>query len=284
MEWKDNKNDKKYTLKSGYKLLDLKSPLVMGIINATPDSFYSESRKQSIKEVVNKVREMIADGAKIIDIGGMSTRPNAEMISIEEEIQRVTPVLESVREEFPEIWISLDTFRSEVVEACLEYKIDIVNDVTGGNGDSKMFDVVAKNKLTYILMHSRGNPSTMQSLTDYKNVVQDVVYELSLQIKKAEESGIKDIIVDPGFGFAKNLEQNYELINRLDLFHELNYPLLVGVSRKSMIYKLLDTSPEEAIHGTTTLNVLALQKGASILRVHDVKPAMECIKIIGLPR
>ena len=284
MEWKDNKNDKKYTLKSGYKLLDLKSPLVMGIINATPDSFYSESRKQSIKEVVNKVREMIADGAKIIDIGGMSTRPNAEMISIEEEIQRVTLVLESVREEFPEIWISLDTFRSEVVEACLEYKIDIVNDVTGGNGDSKMFDVVAKNKLTYILMHSRGNPSTMQSLTDYKNVVQDVVYELSLQIKKAEESGIKDIIVDPGFGFAKNLEQNYELINRLDLFHELNYPLLVGVSRKSMIYKLLDTSPEEAIHGTTTLNVLALQKGASILRVHDVKPAMECIKIIGLPR
>jgi dihydropteroate synthase len=280
MVWKDNKNTRNYTLKSCDKLIELKRPMVMGILNATPDSFFEGSRKQTECDILDTVSQMIKEGVDIIDLGGMSTRPDAEIISEEEEINRVIGALSAIRKKYPTILISLDSYRSNVVKAAAEFKIDMVNDVSGGLLDDRMYATVAELKVPYILMHSRGDAKTMGEKTQYNSFPQDVIKELNLTISNARKSGITDIIVDPGFGFAKNIEQNYELLRKLHLFHILDCPILVGVSRKSMIYKLLKSDPEEALNGTTVLNTIALLNGAHFLRVHDVKEAKETVLML----
>ena len=279
MVWKDNKNATKFTLKSCDKLIELNRPLIMGILNVTPDSFYEGSRMQSEDAILGTVHQMIRDGVDILDIGGMSTRPGATIISEELEIERITHALALIRKEYPDILISIDTYRSSVVDAAATFGIDLVNDVSGGSGDEKMYATVAALKLPYILMHSRGDAQSMQGLTKYDHFPQDVIKELSFAVNKARNAGIVDVIVDPGFGFAKNLDQNYEMLKKLSLFHLLECPLLVGVSRKSMIYKFLDTTPSEALNGTTALHMIALLNGTHFLRVHDVKEAVEAHRI-----
>jgi dihydropteroate synthase len=255
-------------------------PKVMGIINVTPDSFYSESRFNSKNEILKIAEKHIREGASFLDIGAYSTRPNAKNITAKEELSRLLPAIELVRKKFPQIFISADTFRSEVAKNALESGADLINDISGGQLDEQIFEVVAKYNCPYILMHSRGNPQTMQNMTDYKAIFCDVARFFSSQVQVAKEVGVRDIILDPGFGFAKTLEQNYKLLNNLEDFHFLGFPILVGVSRKSMIYKLLETSVKDSINGTTALNTIALLKGASILRVHDVQEAVECVKLI----
>lgn len=280
MVWKDNKNATNFTLKSCDKLIELNRPMVMGIVNVTPDSFYEGSRKESEGAILATVNAMVSEGVAILDIGGMSTRPGAEIISEQEEINRVCGALAVIRKHHPSILISLDTYRSSVVKAAVDYKIDMVNDVSGGLLDKKMYETVAALKVPYILMHSRGNAKTMQEKTNYDSFPQDVVKELSFAVSEARKAGIHDIIIDPGFGFAKTLEQNFEMLKKLPLFHLLDCPILVGLSRKSMIYKTLDITPDEALNGTTALNTIALINGAHILRVHDVKEANEAVDIV----
>lgn len=261
-------------------LLDLSTPIVMGVVNITPDSFYSGSRKQTEKEILDYVEKAVSDGAKIIDIGAYSTRPSAEFISEEEEKVRLSKALQSIMNKFPEVIISLDTFRANVAKWGVEkYNVKIINDISGGNLNKNMFETVAKLNVPYILMHTRGTPQTMQSLTDYDNLLADLMGYFQQKIDSLIQLDVKDIIIDPGFGFAKTLEQNYELVAKMNYFTELGFPILFGVSRKSMIYNLLHTTPDKALNGTTALNMLGLLNGASILRVHDVEPAMETIKI-----
>ncbi|OAD92173.1 dihydropteroate synthase [Aequorivita soesokkakensis] len=260
-------------------LIDLSSPKVMGIINVTPDSFYDGGKTFSEKEILKQAEKMLSEGATFLDIGGYSTRPGAEEISETEEIKRVAGAIESILKKFPETLISIDTFRSEVAKKAVEAGSAIVNDVSGGILDNEMYKTVAKLKVPYILMHMRGTPKTMTKLTDYKNVTVDVLKDLSEKITLARAEGINDIIADPGFGFAKTREQSFQLLNNLELFKNLEIPTLAGLSRKSMIYKTLATSAENALNGTTSLNTIALLKGASILRVHDVKEAVECVKL-----
>jgi dihydropteroate synthase len=261
-------------------LLDLSTPIVMGVVNITPDSFYSGSRKQTEKEILDYVEKAVSDGAKIIDIGAYSTRPSAEFISEEEEKVRLSKALQRITNNFPEVIISLDTFRANVAKWGVEkYNVKIINDISGGNLDKNMFETVAKLNVPYILMHTRGTPQTMQSLTDYDNLLADLIEYFQQKIDSLSQLGVKDIIIDPGFGFAKTLEQNYELVAKMNYFTELGFPILFGVSRKSMIYNLLHTTSDKALHGTTALNMLGLLNGASILRVHDVEPAIETIKI-----
>jgi len=262
-------------------LIDLSVPKVMGIINVTPDSFYDGGKTFSEKEILEQAEKMISEGATFLDIGGYSTRPNAEEISENEEIKRVVFAIEIILKNFPETLISIDTFRSEVAKNAIESGAAIINDVAGGTLDPEMYKTVAKLKVPYILMHMRGTPKTMAKLTDYKNVTMEVLKDLSEKIALARAEGINDIIADPGFGFAKKREQSFEILNNLVLFQNLEVPILVGVSRKSMIYKTLETSAENALNGTTSLNTIALLKGASILRVHDVKEAVECVKLWG---
>lgn len=276
---KDNKIIPNFQLKCKDKLLDLSKPLVMGILNITPDSFYEGSRMKSKDAILATVQTMLEEGASIIDIGGVSTRPGAATVSLEEELNRVIPAIDRIVDEFPDVIISVDTFRAEVASKAVRAGASIVNDVSGGRLDSKMFETIAELDVPYVLMHSRGDSKNMQSLTDYKNVVQDVISELSRDLQKLRSLGVKDIIIDPGFGFAKTIDQNYELLNELEHFKVLGCPLLVGVSRKSMIYKRLKISPEEALNGTTVLNTIGVTKGAKILRVHDVKEAMQ---VVGL--
>jgi dihydropteroate synthase len=284
MVWKDNKNATNYTLKCRDKLIELKQPQVMGIVNITPDSFYEGSRKQSESDILAAVEGMIMEGADIIDLGGMSTRPGAEIITIQEEIDRVCNALALIRKKFPSILISIDTYRSQVASAAAEFGIDMVNDVSGGLLDDDMYATVAQLKVPYILMHSRGDAKTMQEKINYASFPEDVIKELSFALRNARKAGINDVIIDPGFGFAKNLNQNYEMLKKLPLFHVLEAPLLVGVSRKSMIYKLLNIEPQEALNGTTALNTIALLNGAQILRVHDVKAAKEVVKMVDILR
>lgn len=269
------------TLNCRGTLIDLSIPKVMGIINVTPDSFYDGGKTFSEKEILKQAEKMLSEGATFLDVGGYSTRPGAEDISDTEEIRRVLEAIENILKRFPEALISIDTFRSEVAKKAVEAGAAIVNDVSGGTLDAEMYNTVAKLKVPYILMHMRGTPKTMAKLTDYKNVTIEVLKDLAEKIALARASGINDIIADPGFGFAKTREQSFQLLNNLELFQNLNVPILAGISRKSMIYKTLETSAENALNGTTSLNTIALLKGASILRVHDVKEAVECVKLRG---
>lgn len=261
-------------------LIDLSIPKVMGILNTTPDSFYDGGKYKDEIAILDQVETMLIDGATFIDIGAYSSKPRAEFVSEEEELNRLLPVIELVLAKFPETILSVDTFRSQVAQKAIENGVTIVNDISAGLLDEKMLETVAKLQVPYIMMHMKGTPQTMQSLANYEDVVKEMMYYFSERINVARSFGLNDIIIDPGFGFAKTLEQNYEVMQKLDYFSILELPILVGISRKSMIYKTLDSSAKEALNGTTVLNTIALQKGASILRVHDVKEAVECLKII----
>ncbi len=264
------------------ELLDLSQPVVMGILNITPDSFYEGSRNPLVDQTLRRVEQIISEGATIVDIGAQSTRPTSDLLSAQEEIQRLAPALTAINREFPDVILSVDTFYADVARFCVEeHGVAIINDVSGGNIDEKMFETVAALSVPYILMHMRGLPQTMQQYTDYDNLMQDLSLYFSEKLARLYLLGVNDIILDPGFGFSKNLKQNYELMNQLSFFENFELPLLVGVSRKSMITKLLDNTPAEALNGTTVLNTYALLNGADILRVHDVKEAVEAVKIVS---
>ena len=260
-------------------LITFDTPKVMGILNITPDSFYAHSRTTPT-EVLRRAEQMLQEGATFIDIGGYSSRANAQEVSQAEELQRVVPVVEALVRHFPDIYISVDTFRSQVARESLEAGAAMINDISAGAIDPAIWEVVACYQVPYIAMHMRGTPQTMQLDTHYNHLTQDILYYFSQVKDKARQLKINDLIVDPGFGFSKTLAQNYELMQQLDRFEALECPVLVGISRKSMLYKLLETTPEEALNGTTVLNTFALLHGADILRVHDVKQAIECVKIV----
>lgn len=252
----------------------------MGILNCTPDSFYDGGKYKSESEILHQVEKMLDEGATFIDIGAYSSRPGADFVSKEEELNRLLPIIELLLKKFPEILISIDTFRSNVAQKTIENGASLINDISAGMLDEKMLETVAQLQVPYIMMHMKGTPKTMQSFTNYEDIVKEMMYYFSERISKARSFGLNDIIIDPGFGFAKTLQQNYEVLQKMEYFNSLELPILVGVSRKSMIYKLLENSPQEALNGTSVLNAVALQKGANILRVHDVKEAVECISIV----
>lgn len=262
-------------------LIDLSQPKVMGILNITPNSFYDGGKYKDEIQVLSQVEKMLNEGATFIDVGAYSSKPNAEFVSEEEELNRLLPIIDLLLKKIPDILLSVDTFRSQVAKNAIENGVAIINDISAGKLDEKMIETVAKLQVPYIMMHMKGNPQTMQSLTNYDDVAKEMIFYFSERIQVARSLGMNDIIIDPGFGFAKTLEQNYEVLQKLELFSMLELPLLVGVSRKSMIYKTLESSAEKALNGTTVLNTIALQKGAKILRVHDVKEAMECVKLFN---
>lgn len=262
------------------KLIDFSIPKIMGIVNVTPDSFFDESRSLDFDRIKSRIVRMFEEEVDILDIGGYSTRPGAKEVEINEEIDRVVPVIEWISNEFPEVITSVDTFRSEVAKKAINAGAGIINDVSGGNLDKEMFATVSALKVPYILMHMRGTPQSMQSLTVYDNLTEQVIQELQSKLKILNELALSDIIVDPGFGFAKTMEQNYKLFKDLDQFKIFNRPLLVGVSRKSMINTYLEIEAKDALNATTILNTVALMKGADILRVHDVKEAVEVRKLL----
>lgn len=266
------------------RLVDLAEPKVMAIVNVTPDSFYSGSRCLSTNAALARADEALAQGADIFDLGAYSTRPGAAEVSEDEEWARLEPVVSELRRRHPQAIISIDTFRSSVAERAIEAGADIINDVSGGTLDEQMIATVARLQVPYILMHMRGTPATMQQHTNYNNLVADVIAELSQQLRRLTDAGVHDVIIDPGFGFAKTLEQNYELFAHLQEFSVFGLPLLVGISRKSMIYKLFDITPEQSLCATTALNMLALRDGASILRVHDVPEAAQVVRMWGMMR
>lgn len=261
------------------QLIDLTTPKVMGILNVTPDSFFDGGKYKDESTLLNQVERMLKHGATFIDIGGYSSRPGAEHVSEDEELNRVLPVIELILKHFSETLISVDTFRSKVARKSIETGAALINDISAGKLDDNMLSTIGKLGVPYIMMHMKGNPKTMQQQTDYKDLVKEVISYFAERIAAAHAEKINDIIIDPGFGFAKTLEQNYELLNHLELLKMLDKPILAGVSRKSMIYKTLNTSADDALNGTTALHMVALQKGAKILRVHDVKEAMECIAL-----
>lgn len=261
-------------------LIDLSSPKVMGILNLTPDSFYDGGQYKDEKSMLEHTEKMLSEGATFIDIGAYSSRPNADHVSEAEELKRILPIVERILKAFPETLISIDTFRSEVAKQTIEAGAALVNDISAGKLDDNMLKTVAHLQVPYIMMHMRGTPQTMQQQTVYDNLVKDILFYFSERLAAAKQLGIVDVIIDPGFGFAKTLEQNFEILNRLELFNLLEKPVLVGVSRKSMIYKTLNNTAKDALNGTSVLNTVALQKNAAILRVHDVKEAMETIKLI----
>ncbi|WP_420385639.1 dihydropteroate synthase [Roseivirga sp.] len=279
MNAKDKLFELKTTLNINGNLVSLDEPQVMGILNITPDSFYSGSRVNQDTAIINKAEEMIGHGAFILDIGGYSTRPGAEDIDAKEETNRVTQAIELIRSKFPDVLISIDTFRASIAETAISAGANIINDVSGGNLDPTMFETVARLQVPYILMHMRGTPQTMKTLNQYDNLLIDISKELAEKCNQLKALGIADIIIDPGFGFAKGISQNYELLRNLNYLKRLGFPILAGLSRKSMIYKSLGIEPEEALNGTTALNMVALQNGANLLRVHDVKEARETIKL-----
>lgn len=267
-----------FTLRNNERSLIVEKPLVMGILNLTPDSFFADSRV-SDADVLKRAEQMIKDGATILDIGGQSTRPGSDRLSPEEELSRVLEPVKLIHKKFPEIFISIDTYYASVAQKAVEAGAFMVNDISAGSLDNDMLATVATLGVPYVLMHMRGNPNTMQSLTDYKEVVNEVSHFLKDKMALCRSMGIRDLIVDPGFGFAKTIEQNFEMINRLEEFSKLDAPLLLGISRKSFIYKTLNTSADNALNGSTFLHAIGLQKGASILRVHDVKEATEAVKL-----
>ena len=281
---KDTFFHKKVTLNAGGKLIDLSTPKVMGIINLTPDSFFADSRKQDIEAVLAQAGKMLNEGATFLDLGAYSSRPGAKDISAQEETDRLIPAVEAIAEIFPDAILSIDTFRSQVAEAAVKAGAHIINDISGGELDENMFGMVAKLQVPYILMHMKGTPQTMTQHTDYEDVFTEVFDYFSTKYHQLIKLGIKDVILDPGYGFAKKAEHSYELIKRLQDFNVLQLPLLVGISRKRMIYNELGITAEGALNGTTALNAIALTKGADILRVHDVKVAVEAVKIWELCR
>ncbi|OUR92177.1 dihydropteroate synthase [Flavobacteriales bacterium 34_180_T64] len=254
----------------------------MGILNVTPDSFYDGGMYKNTSELLSQVYIMLKEGATFIDVGAYSSRPNAEDISENTELKRILPIIELILKEFPEALLSIDTFRSKIAKNCIEVGASIINDISGGKLDKNMLQTVANLQVPYIMMHMKGTPQNMQSQTGYDNLVKDILFYFSERIAAARAYGIVDIIIDPGFGFAKTTAHNYELLRQLEILKTLNLPILAGLSRKSMIYKPLKISAKEALNGTSVLNTIALQKGASILRVHDVKEAVECITLLEL--
>ena len=272
-----------YTLNFRGKLVELQRPWVMGILNVTPDSFYADSRTPMADpdSIQQRVREMLADGADLIDVGAYSSRPGADDISPLEEMRRLEVALAAVRSIAPEVYVSVDTFRSEVARQCVEhFGVDMINDISGGVLDKAMPKMVARMGVPYVMMHMQGKPETMQTAPEYEDVLAEVLEFLARQQQRFFDAGGKDVVIDPGFGFGKTMMHNYRLMDRLEDFHELHAPLLVGVSRKSMIYKLLETTPQEALNGTTVLHTMAMMKGAHILRVHDVRAAVEARTIV----
>ena len=276
---------KNYTLNLRGRQVTIDRPWVMGIVNVTPDSFYSGSRVADDRTLVERVRQMVADGADIIDVGACSTRPGSGQIDAQEEMARLQWALAVIGREMPGVILSVDTYRADVARRCVEqWGVDIINDISGGTMDKAMFPTMAMLKVPYVLMHMRGTPETMTTMTDYGDVAADVLDWLTRRIDELRQMGVADVIADPGFGFAKTLEQNYQLLGRLDAFHALDAPLLVGVSRKRMIYMPLGCTADEALNGTTVINTLALERGAHILRVHDVRAAAEAVKLVTLAR
>jgi dihydropteroate synthase len=271
----------KMTINCNSRLIDLTIPKVMGIVNVTPNSFYDGGKHNEINSIIRQVEKMISEGADIIDIGAYSSKPSAEFVSEQDEINRLKVVIKELVNTFPSVVLSVDTFRASVAKFAVDQGVAMVNDISAGLLDDAMLPTVAELKVPYIMMHMRGTPQTMQSLIQYDDVVKEMLFYFSERIQKARSFGISDLIIDPGFGFAKTVEQNYEVLQKLELFSILELPLLVGISRKSMIYKVLETSPQEALNGTTVINTIALQKGAKIIRVHDVKEAVECVKLVS---
>jgi dihydropteroate synthase len=269
------------TLNVNGRIIDLHVPKIMAALNVTPDSFYAGSRYVTEKTILERVEQCIEEGATFIDVGGYSSRPGAEDINIAEEITRVLPAIKSIRTEFPELIISIDTFRSEVARLAVHEGANMVNDISGGALDPRMYETAASLNVPYVLMHMKGNPQNMTSQADYSNIVKDLLEYFHARVHQLIALGIKDIIIDPGFGFAKTREHNFTLLNQLELLNMLKKPLLVGLSRKSMVWKTLNIKPEDALNGTTALNTIALLKGASILRVHDVKEAVEVVKLVN---
>ena len=272
----------KYINVNGH-LMDLDYPRVMGILNVTPDSFYSDSRKQSEEEIISRVQQILNEGGSIIDLGAYSSRPNADHISAEEEMNRLRKALKVINLNFPEAVLSVDTFRSDVAKMCVEeYGVAIINDIAAGMMDEQMFPTVAQLGVPYIMMHMQGTPQDMQKNPHYDNIVKEILYYFSEKVQRLRDLGAKDLILDPGFGFGKTVAHNYELMEHMEEFSVFELPILVGISRKSMIYKLLGGGPENALNGTSVLDTVALLKGANILRVHDVKEAVEAVKIITI--
>ena len=263
------------------KLVDLNTPKVMGVLNITPDSFYDGGRYKDAKSILNQTEKLISEGATFIDIGAYSSRPGADFISENEELQRIVPVVELIQKKNPDVLISVDSFRAKVIRECVSAGAVISNDISAGKLDPDMIKTVGELGVPYIMMHMRGTPQTMKNHTTYQHLINEIYAYFSKQIELARQHNITDIIIDPGFGFAKTLAQNYELLNQMEFFKNLNCPILTGVSRKSMIYKVLGCTAEEALNGTTALNMVALMNGACILRVHDVKEAVECIKLFN---
>ena len=260
-------------------ILDLSSPKIMGVLNVTPDSFYDGGVYSNEKNILLQVEKMISDGADIIDIGGFSSKPGAKTISVKEEEKRVIPIIKLINNTFNKIIISVDTFRSEIAEKSLNEGASIINDISGGNLDKNIYQIANKYRVPYIMMHMKGVPANMQANPKYENINYEIIKDFSYKIDLAEKKGVCDIIIDPGFGFGKSIEHNYQILNNIKLYTVLKKPILVGISRKSMIYKLLKTDPSKALNGTTSLNTIALINGANILRVHDVKEAKEVIKL-----
>lgn len=264
------------------ELMDLSQPQVMGILNVTPDSFYADSRKQTEKDIICRIHQILDEGGTLIDMGAYSSRPDAEDVSPEEEMKRLRQGLEIVQRECPQAIVSIDTFRADVARMCVEeYGAALINDISAGDLDSNMFATMAQLKVPYVMMHMQGNPQNMQNNPHYDNPVKEIIRYFAEKIEKLRAQGVKDIIIDPGFGFGKTLEHNYEILNKLEEFQIFQVPMLVGVSRKSMIYKLIGGGPEDALNGTTAIHAIALMKGASLLRVHDVKAAVETVRIFN---
>jgi dihydropteroate synthase len=276
---KDTFFHKKVTLNAGGKLIDLSSPKVMGIINLTPDSFYAGSRKQDMDAVLQQAQKMLTEGATFLDLGAYSSRPGATDISVQDEMDRLLPAVEAIVKDLPDAILSIDTFRAAVAQAAVKAGAHIINDISGGELDADMFSTVAGLQVPYILMHMKGTPQNMNQMADYSNVFDEVFDYFTNKYYQLKQLGVKDVILDPGFGFAKKTEHSYALMHRLQDFNVLQLPMLVGISRKNMIYKTLGITAGEALNGTTALNAIALAKGANILRVHDVKEAVEAVKI-----
>jgi dihydropteroate synthase len=272
------------TIECNSKLLDLSTPAIMGILNLTDDSFYDGGRYNSVQKALLQAEKMLDNGAKIIDIGAYSSRPNAKHINQDEEWKRLEKILKIINKEFPQTILSVDTFRSEIAKRSVDSGVDIINDISAGNLDSKMFDTIANLNVPYVMMHMQGTPQNMQDNPQYDCIESEVLEFFSSKVNTLKEKGFNKIIIDPGFGFGKTLEHNYQLLNNLEALHVLDLPMLVGVSRKSMIYRILDTDAKNALNGTTALHTLCLNKGASILRVHDVKEAAECVKLINFAK
>lgn len=281
MFFKDTFFSKNRSLNCGGKLLDLTIPKVMGILNVTPDSFYDGGKYEDADEILKKVRCMIDEGADIIDIGGMSTRPGSEPVSEDEEFRRIMMAIEVIREQYPEIIISLDTYRSGTVRAAVrEFSVGIINDISGGEMDPDMFDTIADLRIPYIIMHMKGSPRTMQNNIYYEDIISEMLEYFAEKVTKLKSLGLNDIVIDPGFGFSKSIEQNFHLLHHLNVFQAFELPVMAGISRKSMIYKTLGTEPSASLNGTTVLNTVALLNGVNILRVHDVREAVQAVQLV----